>query len=41
MLQAKIKIKASVKGGGKIEISFKNTGHLEKILEMFHVKHNP
>lgn len=39
MLQAKTKIKASVNGGGKIEISFKNTVHLEKIMEMFHVKH--
>jgi len=40
MLQAKTKIKASVNGGGKIEINFKDTDHLEKILEMFHVKHN-
>ena len=41
ILQAKTKIKASVNGGGKIEISYKDTEHLEKILEMFHVKHFP
>lgn len=41
ILQTKTKIKASVNGGGKIEITFKDTDHLEKILEMFHVKHNP